>query len=168
MNNMNIDENTMNNIKNMVDNGNISEALSNISPEMIQNFSKMLSSQGNTNNQQNQSQQQNNNNFNNTQNNNTSNNFNNNQTSNTNESNSNPLNNFDFSNIDMNTIMKMSSVLGKMNNNQNDPRANLLNSLKPYLRDSKKGQLDNYMNLLNVSKIAEIMKENNKENNNNV
>lgn len=165
---MNIDENTMNNIKNMVDNGNISEALSNISPEMIQNFSKMLSNQGNTNNQQNQSQQQNNNNFNNTQNNNTSNNFNNNQTSNTNESNSNPLNNFDFSNIDMNTIMKMSSVLGKMNNNQNDPRANLLNSLKPYLRDSKKGQLDNYMNLLNVSKIAEIMKENNKENNNNV
>lgn len=160
MNNMNIDENTMNNIKNMVDNGNISEALSNISPEMIQNFSKMLSSQGNTNNQQNQSQQQNNNNFNN--------NFNNNQTSNTNENNSNPLNNFDFSNIDMNTIMKMSSVLGKMNNNQNDPRANLLNSLKPYLRDSKKGQLDNYMNLLNVSKIAEIMKENNKENNNNV
>lgn len=160
MNNMNIDENTMNNIKNMIDNGNISEALSNISPEMIQNFSKMLSNQGNTNNQQNQSQQQNNNNFNN--------NFNNNQTSNTNENNSNPLNNFDFSNIDMNTIMKMSSVLGKMNNNQNDPRANLLNSLKPYLRDSKKGQLDNYMNLLNVSKIAEIMKENNKENNNNV
>lgn len=64
--------------------------------------------------------------------------------------------------------MKMSSVLGKMNNNQNDPRANLLNSLKPYLRDNKKGKLDNYMNLLNVSKIAEIMKETNKENNNNV
>ena len=64
--------------------------------------------------------------------------------------------------------MKMSSVLGKINNNQDDPRANLLNSLKPYLRDSKKGQLDNYMNLLNVAKVAEIMKENNKENKNNV
>lgn len=172
MNNMNIDENTMNNIKNMVDNGNISEAISNISPEMIQNFSKMLSNQNNTNNQQSQNQQQNNNNnnnnFNSTPNNNPNNNFNNSQASNTNENNSNPANNFDFSNIDMNTIMKMTSVLGKMNNNQNDPRANLLNSLKPYLRDSKKGQLDNYMNLLNVSKIAEIMKENNKENNNNV
>lgn len=176
MNNMNIDENTMNNIKNMVDNGNISEAISNISPEMIQNFSKMLSNQNNTNNQQNQNQQQNknnydnnnNNHFNNTQNNNSNNNFNNNQSSNSNINNSNSSNNFDFSNIDMNTIMKMTSVLGKMNNNQNDPRANLLNSLKPYLRDSKKGQLDNYMNLLNVSKIAEIMKENNKENNNNV
>ena len=54
-----------------------------------------------------------------------------------------------------------------MNNTKNDPRANLLASLKPYLRDSKKSQLDNYMNLLNVTKIAEIMKNtntNNKEN----
>lgn len=160
MNNMNIDENTINNIKNMVDNGNISEALSNISPEMIQNFSKMLSNQNNNTNEQNQ----NNNNIQE----NANNNFNNSQSSNSNENNSSTNNNFDFSNIDMNTIMKMTSVLGKMNNNQNDPRANLLNSLKPYLRNNKKGQLDNYMNLLNVSKIAEIMKENNKENNNNV
>ena len=65
----------------------------------------------------------------------------------------------------MNTIMKMSSVFQKMNNTKNDPRANLLNSLKPYLRDGKKEKLDNYMNLLNVTKIAEIMKESNKENN---
>lgn len=153
MNNMNIDENTINNIKNMVDNGNISEAISNISPEMIQNFSQMLSNQ--QQNQQNKNNQTNN--FN----------TNNNET-NTNNT-TNQSNNFDFSNIDMNTIMKMSSVLGKMNNSKNDPRANLLNSLKPYLRDNKKGQLDNYMNLLNVTKIAEIMKDNNnKENKNNV
>lgn len=145
MNNMNIDENTINNIKNMVDNGNISEALSQISPEMIQNFSQMLSNQENTN----QISETNNSNY------------NNNNTSNSN-------NNFDFSNIDMNTIMKMSSVVGKINNSKNDPRANLLNSLKPYLRDSKKGKLDNYMNLLNVAKIAEVMKDNNKENKNNV
>ena len=41
-NNFNIDNNTMNQIKNLVDNGNISDALSKISPEMIQNFSKMM------------------------------------------------------------------------------------------------------------------------------
>ena len=41
MNNMNIDENTMKNIKNMVDNGNLSDAISQISPEMMQNFSKI-------------------------------------------------------------------------------------------------------------------------------
>lgn len=141
MNNMNIDENTMKNIKNMVDNGNISDAISNISPEMIQNFSKILSNQqANTNTQNNQ------------------------ETPKQEES---TTSNFDFSNIDMNTVMKMSSVIGKMKDNKNDPRANLLNSLKPYLRDSKKGQLDNYMNLLNVAKIADIMKDN-KENNNNV
>ena len=144
---MNIDENTMNNIKNMVDNGNLSEAISNISPEMIQNFSKMLSNQGNTNQSQNQSS---------------------NQTNNSNENTQNSNNSFDLNGIDMNTIMKMSSVIGKMNNSKDDPRANLLNSLKPYLRDSKKGKLDNYMNLLNVTKIAEIMKENKKEKNKNV
>ena len=42
---MNIDQNTMNNIKNLVDNGNLSEAISNISPDMIQNFSKILQNQ---------------------------------------------------------------------------------------------------------------------------
>ena len=82
--------------------------------------------------------------------------------------NTNSANNFDFSNIDMDTIMKFSSIFGKIKNSKNDPRANLLNSLKPYLRDEKKGKIDQYMNLLNVSKIAEIMKDNNKENNNNV
>lgn len=141
LNNMNIDENTMKNIKNMVDNGNLSDAISNISPEMIQNFSKILSNQGekqNANNQNNQVKKE--------------------------EQNESKTENstFDFSNLDMNTVMKMSSAINKMKDTKNDPRANLLNSLKPYLRDSKKGQLDNYMNLLNVAKIAEIMKDNNK------
>ncbi len=59
-------------------------------------------------------------------------------------------------NIDMGTIMKMKSIMDNMNN-KNDPRANLLYSLKPYLRDSKKNKLDQYVNLLNISKIADIM-----------
>ena len=154
MDNMNIDENTMKNIKNMVDNGNISDAISSISPEMIQNFSKILSSQNNNNN----SNSNGNSNFNANTNTNTG-------TNTSSQSRTNSNNNFDISGLDMNTIMKMSSVFQKMNNTKNDPRANLLNSLKPYLRDGKKDKLDNYMNLLNVTKIAEIMKENNKENN---
>ena len=147
MNNMNIDEKTMKNIKNMVDNGNLSDAISNISPEMIQNFSKILSSQKEPKSQNSQQHEE--------------------PTPQNSTNTSSQSNNFDFSNLDINTIMKMSSVINKMKDNQNDPRANLLNSLKPYLRDSKKGQLDNYMNLLNVAKIAEIMKDN-KENDNNV
>lgn len=67
-------------------------------------------------------------------------------------------------NIDMNTIMKMKSIMNNMND-KNDPRANLLYSLKPYLRDSKKNKLDQYVNFLNISKITGIMnkKEDNKD-----
>ena len=53
-----------------------------------------------------------------------------------NQSNSNSSQNGNF-NLDANTIMKMKSIMDNMNN-RNDPRANLLCSLKPYLRDSKK------------------------------
>ena len=158
---MNIDENMMKNIKNMVDNGNISDAISQISPEMIQNFSKMLSNQNGTSSQDNSANTENMQSNVETQHNSA-------QKNSSQNENSNSANNFDFSNIDMDTIMKFSSVFGKMKNSKNDPSANLLNSLKPYLRDEKKGKIDQYMNLLNVSKIAEIMKDNNKENNNNV
>jgi len=161
LNNMNIDENTMKNIKNMVDSGNLSDAISQISPEMMQNFSKMLSNQSGTSSQNNSVNQEN-------IQANTKNQHNSAQEDYSQNVNSDSSNNFDFSNIDMDTIMKFSSVFGKMKNSKNDPRANLLNSLKPYLRDEKKGKIDQYMNLLNVSKIAEIMKDNNKENNNNV
>ena len=52
--------------------------------------------------------------------------------------------------------MKMKSIMENMNN-KNDPRTNLLYSLKPYLRDSKKNKLDQYVNLLNISKIDDVM-----------
>ncbi len=153
-NNLNLDENTMNNIKNMVDNGNLSDALSQISPDMIQQFSSLLNSNNSNGSNSNKSNEQNTSDNSNIQNNNTSNNSNNNNNS-----------GFDFSNIDPATIMKITSAFGKMNN-KNDPRANLLYSLKPYLRDGKKEKLDQYVNLLNVSKIANILKDDKKENNN--
>ena len=81
-----------------------------------------------------------------------------------NQSNQNSSQNGNF-NLDMNTIMKMKSIMENMNN-KNDHRANLLYSLKPYLRDSKKDKLDQYVNLLNVSKIADIMNKNNSDNKN--
>ena len=73
---------------------------------------------------------------------------------NSNSSNNNSnQNNF---NLDMNTILKMKSIMESMNN-KNDPRANLLYSLKPYLRESKKDKVDQYVNMLNISKIADFM-----------
>lgn len=76
--------------------------------------------------------------------------------SNNNNPNNSPNENSNGFNIDMNTIMKMQNIMNNMNN-KNDPRANLLYSLKPYLRDSKKEKLNQYVNLLNISKIADIM-----------
>lgn len=140
MNDFNFDENSINKLKDMMNKGDLSDVISQIPPEMIQNFSSMM--QNNSNNSQSQQNK-----------------------ADTNSNNKSNSGGFDFSNIDMNTILKMKSVMEKMNN-KNDPRTNLLYSLKPYLREERKEKLDQYANLLNVAKIAELLKNDNKENNN--
>lgn len=150
-NNFSFDENTMNKLNSMMQNGDVSKIMSNISPEMIENFSKMINNADNTVNSTHNSSSSNST-------------HPNNPNSNTNSSShSNNINNFDFSNIDINTIMKMKNIMQKMNST-NDPRSNLLASLKPYLRDNKKEKLDQYANLMNFAKVAELLKsDNNKE-----
>lgn len=59
------------------------------------------------------------------------------------------------SSIDFETIMKMKSIMDKMNNS-NDPRSNLLLSLKPYLKDSRKEKVDQYIKLFGMSKVLEV------------
>lgn len=147
-----------NNLKKMVDSGNIpsevqglvnnlntgtgdskqalNDMLSQVSPEMLNNFSSMLQSNNNVKNNSNDK-------------------FNN-----SSSNSSNP--NF---NLDPQTLMKMTSIINSLNQKDN-ASSNLLYSLKPYLRDSRKSKLDQYANLLNLSKIAEIMKNEKKENNN--
>lgn len=58
--------------------------------------------------------------------------------------------------IDFETIMKMKKVMEAMNSNKNDPRANLLLSLKPYLKDSRKEKIDQYIKLFGMSKAVEM------------
>ena len=77
-----------------------------------------------------------------------------------------PNNSFDFSNIDMNTIMKMKSVMDKMNNS-NNPSSNLLHSLKPYLRESRREKVDQYANLLNIAQITGLFNNDNNSHNQN-
>lgn len=134
MSNMNFDENSINKLKDMMNKGELNDVISQIPPEMIQNFSSMMSSNNDSNNKNTQNSQKENNNS-----------------------------SFDFNNIDMNTILKMKTIMEKMNSN-NDPRSNLLQSLKPYLREERKEKVDQYANLLNVAKIAELLKNDNKEN----
>ena len=61
---------------------------------------------------------------------------------------------FSNSNIDFDTILKMKSIIDKMNV-KNDPRSNLLKSLKPYLKESRRNKIDQYIQLMNISKVME-------------
>lgn len=110
----------------------------NISPDMVNNLFNMLK---NSNNLQNNNS---NTNFDTSNNNQYSNNFSNNSAD---SSNSNG--------IDFETIMKMKSIIDKMNV-KDDPRSNLLQSLKPYLKDSRRAKVDQYIQLMNMSKVMEI------------
>lgn len=113
----NFDQNMINNLKDMMGEKQVDEALSQISPEMIENFSKMMNN------------------------------------------NSNSSNNPNFSDIDMATLMKAKSIFNKMKNKKDDPRSNLLNSLKPYMRESRKENIDKYSNLLKMADILENLKD---------
>ena len=108
----------------------------NISPEMINNIANMLKNSNLANN--------NNSNPNNQRtddNSNSQNNANNNSGTN--------------SSIDFETIMKIKSMMDKLNK-KDDPRSNLLYSLKPYLRKSRQDKLDQYVNLLKITQVTDI------------
>ncbi len=79
--------------------------------------------------------------------------------SNTTESNAqrNSDDSFEMPNIDLNTMLKMKSIVDSMNKQQNDPRANLLRSLKPYLKPSRKEKVDQYIKLFSMGKVFEVL-----------
>lgn len=70
---------------------------------------------------------------------------------------SNNSSNSDFPDFDIATMLKMKSIIDSMNKPQNDPRANLLKSLKPYLKSSRKDKVDQYIKLFSMGKIFEAM-----------
>ena len=49
----------------------------------------------------------------------------------------------------------MKSIIDKMNI-KDDPRSNLLESLKPYLKESRRNKLDQYVQLMNISRVMEV------------
>lgn len=71
---------------------------------------------------------------------------------------SNNENNSSNMNIDFETIMKIKNLMEVFNSKKDDPRSNLLMSLKPYLKDSRKQKLDQYVQLLNISQVFELFK----------
>ncbi len=101
----------------------------------------------------------------NTKSNNSSNNFNNNNshstTSHNDDISSDSRDNNSSSNsspdIDIGMIIKMKKIMDSMKNNKDDPRANLLLSLKPYLKNSRQEKVDQYVKLFNMSKVFEVI-----------
>ena len=71
--------------------------------------------------------------------------------------NSENTNNNDFS-FDINTIMKIKSIIDNMNN-KNTPRNQLLMSLKPYLEDEKKEKLEQYIKIANLLSVLGSLDE---------
>lgn len=126
--------------------------LNNDMSDMLNNFTKIINNQEMPDNIKNILNSMNNN-TNNTSNNSNINSNNNSQNSNQNSSSNNP-----FGDFDMNTILKMQKIMSSMNNDkQADYRTNLLMSLKPYLKESRKGKVDQYVQLMKMGKIFEIM-----------
>lgn len=117
-------------LSNLFDKFNINK--DSISPEMVNNLMGMLGTNSSSNEQ-------------------TGNNY----SENTYNNNAQNTNNSNSSNIDFETIMKMKSIIDKMNI-KDDPRSNLLESLKPYLKESRRGKVDQYIQLMNISRVIEV------------
>ena len=70
------------------------------------------------------------------------------QQSNTSSFSSNP-----FANIDMETMMRVGKIFSTMN--KEDPRKNLLLSLKPFLRDNRQKNVDTYIFILGILNVLD-------------
>lgn len=57
-------------------------------------------------------------------------------------------------NLNLGTLMNFSNILGGMN--KTDPRTNLLNSLKPFLRETRQKNIDTYVTLLGVMQAINL------------
>lgn len=148
-------------------NDDMSELLKNFStmlnkqdmPDNIKNILNSMNKNNNINNNDSNSNSNSNSNFNTTNNINNNSNSSENVNSNTTTTNSQSSNtNNIFGDFDINTMLKMQKIMNSINNDkQNDSRTNLLMSLKPYLKDSRKNKVDKYIQLMKMGKIFEII-----------
>ena len=65
-----------------------------------------------------------------------------------------PTENSDFS-LDIDTILKIKDIIAKINKNQNCPRNKVLHSLEPYLEESKREKLEQYIKIANLLSVLE-------------
>lgn len=82
---------------------------------------------------------------------------NNNYSFSTSNENNNSNYNLNNSNIDMETLMKIQKIMSKMKNSSDDDMSKLLLSLKPYLRNGKKEKIDEYIQLIKMGKMTQLL-----------
>ncbi len=85
-----------------------------------------------------------------------------------NENNVHNSNSSDAPEIDIEMIMKMKQIMDSMNSNKDDPRANLLLSLKPYLKKSRQDKVEQYVKLFSLGKAFELFNSLGGENKNDI
>ena len=59
-------------------------------------------------------------------------------------------------NIDINTIIKFKKIADKLNNS-NNPRSSLLTALKPFLSAERQEKVDQYIKIVNILSILEVL-----------
>jgi hypothetical protein len=57
-------------------------------------------------------------------------------------------------------MIKLEKIISKMRSNRSNPRTNLLMSLKPYLKSSKKDKIDQYIQIINIATVFESLNYN--------
>ena len=60
--------------------------------------------------------------------------------------------------IDGDYVAQMKDLVGKLSTSRNDPRTNLLMSLRPYMRSGRQTSIDNAVKMLNFVRMASLSK----------
>lgn len=76
----------------------------------------------------------------------------------------NSSNSNDSFNLDFETILRLQKIMSSMNNQKNDPRTNLLLSLKPYLKESRQQKVEQYINIFKMTKVLDLLNNSGGEN----
>lgn len=59
----------------------------------------------------------------------------------------------------LNQMMQLKSIVDSMTNNRNDPRSNLLMSLKPYMRTGRQRSIDTVVKILGFTSLTKFLKK---------
>ncbi len=55
-------------------------------------------------------------------------------------------------------LMQIRDMINHLGKSSNDPRSNLLMSLKPYMRETRQHSIDSAVRLLNLTKLSKLIK----------